>query len=460
MQNPALFVKIRTMDDLKEKTSKVLGGTKGAHTAKKNPAKQKKTKRVLICLICVVVVLAAGYLTAVYSNIPFIANLRTLYIETAMNTLHHQWLATAFIPGDVIDKVMADIQEEMDKNKIDQSDLPPGPPDTTAPTQPVGPDTADTTDTTPQTEPPPPPPPTPLDLLTAMFPQIDTSTLPADLPLENIQRKDIASLGIKTTAGDTVWAIDMPNQILIMEVKGDNYVGKLALCKGSSRTILGKDTRFSSRGETVVEFCEDYDAILGINAGGFEDEDGKGRGTVAVGLVKSQGELVSKATKKSPFQIAGFDQDDNFRVGTEVDVESLRDGMQFFPVLVANGEKRVGKGSSGMGIQPRSCIGQTSTKDTLMLIIDGRQPGYSIGTTVSECADILLRYDCFTAMTNDGGSSAIMVYDGEPITKNSAHNMPTGRYFPCGWVVLKPSGGAVEDTTAADPTGSDTSTAN
>ena len=116
------------MDDLKEKTSKVLGGTKGAHTAKKNPAKQKKTKRVLICLICVVVVLAAGYLTAVYSNIPFIANLRTLYIETAMNTLHHQWLATAFIPGDVIDKVMADIQEEMDKNQIDQSDLPPGPP--------------------------------------------------------------------------------------------------------------------------------------------------------------------------------------------------------------------------------------------------------------------------------------------------------------------------------------------
>ncbi len=446
------------MNDLKEKTSKVLGGTNGAHTAKKAPAKLSKKMRVLICLICVVVVLAAGYLTAVYSNIPFIANLRTLYIETAMNTLHHQWLATAFIPGDVIDKVMDEIQEEMDKNKIDQSDLPPGPPETTPSTQPHVPDTADTT---PQTEPPPPPPPTPMELLLAMFPQIDEATIPADLALENIQQKDIVSLGIKTTAGDAVWAIDMPNQILIMEVKGDNYVGKLALCKGSSRTILGKDTRFSSRGETVVEFCEDYDAILGINAGGFEDEDGKGRGTVAVGLVKSQGELICEATKKSPFQIAGFDYDDNFRVGTEVDIETLRDGMQFFPVLVANGEKRVGKGSSGMGIQPRSCIGQTSTKDTLMLIIDGRQPGYSIGTTVSECADILLRYDCFTAMTNDGGSSAIMVYDGVPITKNSAHNMPTGRYFPCGWVVLKPSdGAAVEDTTVDDTTGSDTSTAN
>ncbi len=436
MQNTAGFVKIGSMNDLKEKTTKVLGGTRGAHTAKKAPVKSGKKKRVLICLICVAVVLAAGYLTAVYANIPFIKNLRTLYIETAMNTLHHQWLATAFIPKDVIDQVMDEIQEEMDRNKIDQSDLPPGP-DTTAPTLPPVQDTTDTTDTTPQTE----PPPSALDLLLAMFPQIDASTIPADLALENIRQKDMASLGIKTTAGDTVWAIDMPNQILIMEVEGEGYKGKLALCLDSARTILGKDTRFANRGETVVEYCEDYDAVLGINAGGFEDEDGKGRGTEAVGLVKSQGELISKPTKKSPFQIAGFDWDNNFRVGTEVDVDSLRDGMQFFPVLVANGEKRVGKGSSGMGIQPRSCIGQTSTKDTLLLIIDGRQPGYSIGTTVSVCADILLRYDCFTAMTNDGGSSAIMVYDGEPITKNSAHNMPNGRYFPCGWVILKPGAG-------------------
>ena len=62
-----------------------------------------------------------------------------------------------------------------------------------------------------------------------------------------------------------------------------------------------------------------------------------------------------------------------------------------------------------MGIQPRTAIGQTSDKTTLMLIIDGRQT-HSLGTTVSECANILLRYGCWNAMNMDGGSSSSMTY--------------------------------------------------
>lgn len=459
------------MSTLNGKKSTLFGGSHGAHTAKKPPAKKArakrrgKGKRALVCLLCVALILAAGYLVAVYSHIPFIENIRTLYIETAMSTLNHQWLATALIPGSVIDEVMAGIDKQLEDNQISESVLPPGltdlpwtetqGPEISAPPAdgtavPSG-DTQGTQgggtpdggipgaappDTAPVT-PEPPAEPTALDRLLAMFPQIDASTLPADLELENIQQTEMEELGVKTTVGDTVWGIDMPNEVLIVIVEDTGYKGKLAICKGSSRTILGVNTRYTSRGETVVEYSEDYDAVIGINAGAFEDRDGRGRGIEAVGLIKSEGTLHQKATG-SPFQIAGLDYDDNFRVGTDVDVDILRDGMQFYPVLIVGGEKIVGKGSYGMGIQPRSCIGQTSTKDTLMLVIDGRQPGHSIGTTVSVCADILLRYDCFTAMHNDGGSSAIMTYLGEPITKNSANNMPDGRYFPCAWLVLKP----------------------
>ena len=46
------------------------------------------------------------YLTAIYSNIPFVAKYRNLYIETAMSTMSHQWLATKFIPKSVIDDVI------------------------------------------------------------------------------------------------------------------------------------------------------------------------------------------------------------------------------------------------------------------------------------------------------------------------------------------------------------------
>ena len=66
----------------------------------------KKLQKVGIVTGAILVVLVGLYLMAVYSNIPFIKKYRTLYIETAMSTLEHQWLATAFIPKSVIDKVI------------------------------------------------------------------------------------------------------------------------------------------------------------------------------------------------------------------------------------------------------------------------------------------------------------------------------------------------------------------
>ena len=70
-----------------------------------------------------------------------------------------------------------------------------------------------------------------------------------------------------------------------------------------------------------------------------------------------------------------------------------------------------------------------------MLIIDGRQAS-SLGTTVSECAEILLRYDCWNAMNMDGGSSSSMTYMGEMITRTSSP-MASGRYLPNAWLVKK-----------------------
>ena len=61
------------------------------------------------CILC------GMYLTVVYSKIPFIAKWRTIYIETAMTTNSHQWLATLFFPQSVIDEVMANRQKNLDK---------------------------------------------------------------------------------------------------------------------------------------------------------------------------------------------------------------------------------------------------------------------------------------------------------------------------------------------------------
>lgn len=48
-------------------------------------------------------------------------------------------------------------------------------------------------------------------------------------------------------------------------------------------------------------------------------------------------------------------------------------------------------------MQPRTAIGQTESGSILLLVVDGRAPGYSIGCTVGDCADILARYGAVQA---------------------------------------------------------------
>lgn len=377
-----------------------------------SPSKRKW--RLAAAALATAALLGALYLLFAFSGIPLIAKWRALYIETAMGTMTHQWLATAFLPDSVIQETMKDVEARFQDNLIDSSDIAQAAPAESAP-EPAG---------TPEER--------ALADFTALFPEIDLDTLPEsisweDLPILQKERLE----GVYTTAGDKVWAIDVPNKILICTVSGEGYQGKLAIAKDSSQVILAKNT-LSGRGRTVKEHCEANDAVLGINASGFYDPEGKGRGNVPMGFVLSGGEYSGTALK-GRYQTAGFDYEDNFRAGRGLDLEELRDAVQFYPIIVLNGEKNI-DGSFGMGIQPRTVIGQTADKATLMLVIDGRRVGHSLGTTVSECADILLRYGCWTAMNMDGGSSSSMTYNGRIITKPSTA-MADGRYLPDAWVV-------------------------
>ena len=68
-----------------------------------------------------------------------------------------------------------------------------------------------------------------------------------------------------------------------------------------------------------------------------------------------------------------------------------------------------------------------------MLVIEGRL-ATSIGTTAAEAAEILTRHNCMQAMNMDGGTSAIMYYDGEYVTRCSNTALPSGRQLPNAWV--------------------------
>ena len=87
---------------------KLFGNSRNARLINEKSPKPKKakTKRTaldrIISILLIVVTLQSLYCTAVFSNIPFISKYRTIWIETAMQTMRHQWLATRLIPPAVV----------------------------------------------------------------------------------------------------------------------------------------------------------------------------------------------------------------------------------------------------------------------------------------------------------------------------------------------------------------------
>ena len=79
---------------------------KAKHANKRRRRKKRSLAQTLTRWFIAAVLLAGVYCMLVFSNIPLIEKWRTIYIETAMGTMNHQWLATRFLPQSVIDDVM------------------------------------------------------------------------------------------------------------------------------------------------------------------------------------------------------------------------------------------------------------------------------------------------------------------------------------------------------------------
>ena len=103
--------------------AKLFGGNGGKETAAEQmeaqleqtekPAKAKKTtwKKVVAVLLAIILFLECAYCIVIFTDlIPPLAKLRSIYIETAMSTMRHQWLAKALIPGDIVQEVIDKVE--------------------------------------------------------------------------------------------------------------------------------------------------------------------------------------------------------------------------------------------------------------------------------------------------------------------------------------------------------------
>jgi hypothetical protein len=68
---------------------------------------------------------------------------------------------------------------------------------------------------------------------------------------------------------------------------------------------------------------------------------------------------------------------------------------------------------------PRSAVGQLRDGRVLLVAVDGRQPGYSVGLTNWELAQALVRLGAVTGMALDSGGSTTMAFDGKLLNRPS-----------------------------------------
>jgi hypothetical protein len=68
---------------------------------------------------------------------------------------------------------------------------------------------------------------------------------------------------------------------------------------------------------------------------------------------------------------------------------------------------------------PRTAVGQLKDGSVIMVAVDGRQPGWSIGMTNFELALTMVRFGAVTAMALDAGGSTTVAVDGRVLNRPS-----------------------------------------
>ena len=222
--------------------------------------------------------------------------------------------------------------------------------------------------------------------------------------------------------------------VIIETVSGEAYEGKMIVVWDPKRVILGSIDLNRGAGYTLQEFCEMYDAIAGINAGGFTDNMGTGNGGTPFGIVITDGNYMR--VSDAPWEMCTIDEEGNLKLGyfsvDEMKAMGTKWGASFGPALLIDGQiSEIGVNFMS-GLYARTVIGQRDDGAMLLLVVDGIQ-AHSAGCRGTDIIDIMNDYHAVSAYNLDGGASTSAVAYGEIIDIPSS----VQRLIPNAWLVLR-----------------------
>lgn len=344
------------------------------NSSEKESKKKSKATKIWVAIFAILDFIALVCLFLMYGPISYFRN---LWVTSAMTTMSHQYLAYVFFSGNQIQEIMAnntiiEVESETETDSIFISNEDPG--------------------------------------------------VYSSIYEEQILKRD---------PGNDVYKV--------IDIEGTGYKGHMLVVYDPSRIDLIQAPNLPYGGKQLETLVEINDALAGINASGFLYSEATGY--IPSDVVIMNNELIWGTEDKVAEWggIIGFNNDNVLvltkSTGKEALEMGIRDAVSFGPFLIVNGEPSKFTGNGGYGIAPRTAIGQRKDGIVLLLVIDGRRPGHSLGIDMVELTNILLKYGAYNASNLDGGGSSSMVVDGEVLSVAGGYGYSGERYLPNAWIV-------------------------
>lgn len=219
------------------------------------------------------------------------------------------------------------------------------------------------------------------------------------------------------------FTIRKDSNLKIQKIESNRFVGYILEIPDPGRVQVATAADINEKGDTTSNIAKNNNAVAAINGGGFYDPNGTGTGRLPYGFILHEGKylLGEQVDFDEEVDFIGLTKKGNLIAGTyskrELEELGAVEGLTFGPPLIINGEKVIKSGDGGWGISPRSAIGQKKDGTILFLVIDGRQPGYSIGATLVDMQNIMYEQGAEIAANLDGGSSTTLYYNGQVVNK-------------------------------------------
>lgn len=171
---------------------------------------------------------------------------------------------------------------------------------------------------------------------------------------------------------------------------------------------------------TTSQFLSEFHLQAAINGDGFmpwrsntilDYYPHRGDMVTPIGMAASQGVIYSQPTDAEPTLYIGRDN----RARFNNPIGGIYNAISGNIMLVKDGKANSPPNELP---QPRTAIGlDQKMRQIIIVVVDGRQPGYSEGATLAEMADLLIEFGAYNGMNLDGGGSSTLVFE-------DTHGMP------------------------------------